>query len=62
MHVCDASPRPYMPVTARSTWLRYRGLPPTCGVIRPLNPRLVRHVHRNEMQMELADRIGRPLR
>jgi hypothetical protein len=61
MHVYDASARPYKPVTARSTWLRYRELLPTCRVIRPLNPRLVRHVRRGELRMELAHGPCRPL-
>jgi hypothetical protein len=54
MHVYDASARPYMPVTARSTWLRYRELLPTCRVIRPLNLGHVCRVHWGELRMKLA--------
>jgi len=46
-----------MPVTARSTWLRYRGRLPTCRVIRSLNPRHVPHVHRGELRRAARSRL-----
>jgi hypothetical protein len=35
---------------------------PPFGIARPLNPGHVRHVHRAELRMELADGLSRPRR